>query len=101
MHEHGVRTIVIDKIMGWAPRTTRDRHYIRIATRAMRDAILTLYRTTRSAPSSTSLRRNRPNQSPTRCPPSLPRRLHDSPRLSTNWALSHWTDLPATIVRQN
>lgn len=29
--------------MGWAPRTTRDRHYIRIATQAMREAILTLY----------------------------------------------------------
>jgi hypothetical protein len=32
-----------DKIMGWAPRTTRDRHYIRVATRAMREAILALY----------------------------------------------------------
>jgi site-specific recombinase XerD len=44
MHEQGVRTAVIDRIMGWAPRTVRDRHYLRIAPAAMRDAILTLYR---------------------------------------------------------
>jgi len=40
---HGVREHVIDQIMGWAPRTVRDRHYIRIAPQTMRDAILTLY----------------------------------------------------------
>jgi len=44
MHEHGVRSAVIDRIMGWAPRTVRDRHYVRIAPQVMRDAILTLYR---------------------------------------------------------
>jgi len=44
MHEHGVRTAVIDRIMGWAPRTVRERHYVRIAPQIMRDAILTLYR---------------------------------------------------------
>jgi integrase/recombinase XerD len=44
MHEHGVRTAVIDRIMGWAPRTVRERHYVRIAPQVMRDAILTLYR---------------------------------------------------------
>lgn len=44
MHEQGVRTAVIDRIMGWAPRTVRERHYVRIAPQIMRDAILTLYR---------------------------------------------------------
>jgi integrase/recombinase XerD len=44
MHEQGVPTAVIDKILGWAPRTVRDRHYLRIADQTMRDAILTLYR---------------------------------------------------------
>jgi hypothetical protein len=43
MYEQGVRGHVIDEIMGWAPRTVRDRHYIRIAPKAMRDAILTHY----------------------------------------------------------
>lgn len=43
MYEQGVREHVIDQIMGWAPRTVRDRHYIRIAPRTMHDAILTLY----------------------------------------------------------
>jgi integrase/recombinase XerD len=44
MHEQGVRTAVINRIMGWAPRTVRERHYVRIAPQIMRDAILTLYR---------------------------------------------------------
>ena len=44
MHEQGVPTAVIDKILGWAPRTVRDRHYLRVADQPMRDAILTLYR---------------------------------------------------------
>jgi integrase len=44
MHEQGVRTAVIDRVMGWAPRTVRERHYVRIAPQALRDAILTLYR---------------------------------------------------------
>ena len=44
MHEQGVRTAVIDRIMGWAPRTVRERHYVRIAPQIMREAILTLYR---------------------------------------------------------
>jgi integrase len=44
MHEQGVRTAVIDRIMGWAPRTVRERHYVRIAPQVMHDAILTLYR---------------------------------------------------------
>jgi integrase len=43
MYEQGVREHVIDQIMGWAPRTVRDRHYIRIAPKTMHDAILTLY----------------------------------------------------------
>jgi site-specific recombinase XerD len=43
MHEQGVPTAVIDKIMGWAPRTVRERHYLRIADHAMHQAIQTLY----------------------------------------------------------
>lgn len=43
MHEQGIQTGVIDKIMGWAPRTVRDRHYIRIADHTMHQAIQTLY----------------------------------------------------------
>ncbi len=44
MHEQGVRTGVIDRVMGWAPRTVRERHYVRIAPQALRDAVLTPYR---------------------------------------------------------
>ena len=44
LHEQGVRTRVIEKIMGWAPRTVYERHYLRIADQAMQEAILTLYR---------------------------------------------------------
>jgi integrase len=43
MYEQGVREHVIDEIMGWAPRTVRDRHYLRIAPQTMHDAINTLY----------------------------------------------------------
>jgi integrase len=43
MYENGVRTRVIEKIMGWAPRQMHDRHYLRVADETMRDAILTLY----------------------------------------------------------
>ena len=43
MYEHGVRGHVIDGIMGWAPRTVRERHYIRVAPKAMHEAIRTLY----------------------------------------------------------
>jgi hypothetical protein len=39
-----VRKRVIEKILGWAPRTVYERHYLRIADHAMREAILTLYR---------------------------------------------------------
>jgi integrase len=44
MHEQGVRTRVIERIMGWAPRQMHERHYLRVADQAMRAAILTLYR---------------------------------------------------------
>lgn len=44
MYEAGVRTRVIEKIMGWAPRQMHDRHYLRVADETMREAILTLYR---------------------------------------------------------
>jgi integrase len=44
LHEQGVRKRVIEKIMGWAPRTVYGRHYLRIADQATREAILTLYR---------------------------------------------------------
>jgi hypothetical protein len=43
MYEQGVRGHVIDEIMGWAPRTVRDRHYVRIAPKMMHQAIRTLY----------------------------------------------------------
>jgi len=43
MREQGVRTEVVDRIMGWAPRTVRDRHYVRVADEAMHQAIRTLY----------------------------------------------------------
>jgi hypothetical protein len=43
MYEHGIKEHTIDQIMGWAPRTVRDRHYIRIAPKAMHQAIQTLY----------------------------------------------------------
>jgi integrase len=44
MYEAAVRTRVIERIMGWAPRQMHERHYLRVASEAMRDAILTLYR---------------------------------------------------------
>jgi integrase len=44
MYERGVRTRVIERIMGWAPRQMHERHYLRVADETMRDAILTLYR---------------------------------------------------------
>jgi integrase/recombinase XerC len=44
MYEQGVRTRVIEKIMGWAPRQMHERHYLRVADETMRQAILTLYR---------------------------------------------------------
>jgi hypothetical protein len=39
MDEHGVRTRVIEGIMGWSPRQMHERHYLRLAD----DAIQTLY----------------------------------------------------------
>lgn len=44
MYEHGVRTRVIERIMGWSPRQMHERHYLRVADEAMHDAIQTLYR---------------------------------------------------------
>jgi site-specific recombinase XerD len=44
MYEQGVRSRVIERIMGWAPRQMHERHYLRVADDAMYDAILTLYR---------------------------------------------------------
>jgi integrase len=44
MYEQGVRTRVIERIMGWAPRQMHERHYLRVADEQMREAILTLYR---------------------------------------------------------
>ena len=43
MYEKGVRTRVIERIMGWAPRRMHERHYLRVADQPMRDAIQTLY----------------------------------------------------------
>lgn len=44
MYEAGVRTRVIERIMGWAPRQMHERHYLRIASEQMHQAIVTLYR---------------------------------------------------------
>jgi site-specific recombinase XerD len=44
MYEHGVRERVLERIMGWAPRTMHERHYLRVCDQPMRDAINTLYR---------------------------------------------------------
>ena len=44
MYEQGVRTRVIERIMGWAPRRMHERHYLRVADEPMHDAILSLYR---------------------------------------------------------
>lgn len=43
LYANGIRTHVIDRLLGWSPRTVRDRHYVRIADPAMRAAIATLY----------------------------------------------------------
>jgi site-specific recombinase XerD len=44
MYERGVRTRVIERIMGWSPRQMHERHYLRVADEPMHDAIQTLYR---------------------------------------------------------
>jgi integrase len=44
MSEQGVRTRVIERIMGWAPRRMHERHYLRVADQPMHDAIQGLYR---------------------------------------------------------
>jgi site-specific recombinase XerD len=44
LYEEGVRTRVIERIMGWAPRRMYERHYLRVADTAMREAILNIYR---------------------------------------------------------
>jgi integrase/recombinase XerD len=44
MYEQGVRTRVIERIMGWSPRQMHERHYLRVADEPMHDAIRTLYR---------------------------------------------------------
>lgn len=44
MYEQGVRTRVIERIMGWAPRRMHERHYLRVADEPMHQAILGLYR---------------------------------------------------------
>jgi integrase len=44
MYEQGVRTRVIERIMGWSPRQMHERHYLRVADQPMHDAIQTLYR---------------------------------------------------------
>ena len=43
MYEQGVRTRVIERIMGWSPRQMHERHYLRVADQAMHDAIRGLY----------------------------------------------------------
>lgn len=59
--EQGVREAVIDKILGWAPSTVRDRYYTRIADKDMHAAILHLYPTVKK-------RRQRPARTVTARP---------------------------------
>lgn len=44
MYEQGVRTRVIERIMGWSARRMHERHYLRVADEPMHDAIVGLYR---------------------------------------------------------
>jgi integrase len=43
LFEEGVRTDVIDKMLGWAPSNVRQRYYSRVRDEAMYEAILKLY----------------------------------------------------------
>ncbi len=43
MYEQGVRTRVIERILGWAPRRMHERHYLRVADQQLHAAIRTLY----------------------------------------------------------
>jgi integrase/recombinase XerD len=43
LYEAGVRDLTIDRMLGWAPRTVRARHYTRIADAEMQRAIYALY----------------------------------------------------------
>ena len=40
---NGVEERVIDKIMGWSPRTVRARYYVNVATEELQRGILKLY----------------------------------------------------------
>jgi integrase len=44
LYEEGVREDVIDRILGWAPRTIRQRYYSRVRDETAYEAILRLYR---------------------------------------------------------
>src|SRR5205823_267616 len=44
LYEEGVREDVIDRILGWAPRTMRQRYYSRVRDETAHEAILCLYR---------------------------------------------------------
>ena len=43
LYEEGVRTDVIDKMLGWAPSSVRQRYYSRVRDEAMYEGILKLY----------------------------------------------------------
>jgi integrase len=43
LYVNGVSEPVIDKILGWAPRTTARRHYLRVVSQSLHDGILKLY----------------------------------------------------------
>ena len=43
LYEEGVQADVIDKIMGWAPTSIRQRYYTRVADHSLYEAILKLY----------------------------------------------------------
>jgi hypothetical protein len=68
MYEHGVRTRVIERIMGWAPRQMHERHYLRVADEPMREAILTLYHEDPISDRHTAALALRPVESPKRHP---------------------------------
>jgi hypothetical protein len=79
MYEHGVRTRVIERIMGWAPCAMHERHYLRIAPEPLHKAIRTLYHDDPSATTNST-----PNLPPQPAPSDLSARLAARPHGSTN-----------------
>lgn len=80
MYEQGVRTRVIERIMGWAPRTMHERHYLRVADQPMHEAIRSLYRDDPIFPGQLELQPARP---------ALPERRHDGFLAAERGRLEH------------